>query len=197
MFGVHQFLWHPITVIMGWYRLYGKFPNFKELICIFVHDLGYWGKPNIDGPEGDTHPEFGALLAHRLLDPWECIEIPSTCKEDSGWHELRQTNTYLKLCLYHSRHYAALAGGVPSALCWADKLSCAYDPWWFYLLRSCLSGEIHEQRKMWADEGRIPITATHREWYAWAQERSVQIGLSQGKVHYKLHRSPGSPEDAA
>jgi hypothetical protein len=192
---VHQFIWHPITVALGWHQLYGCWPTWPELVCIGLHDIGYWGKPNIDGEEGDTHPEYGAGLAHWLLEPTYWEVLGETDDQSSGWSVLKQKTYWLEFCLFHSRHYAAKYGKEPSKLCWADKLSCAYDPWWFYLTRSWLTGEIHEQRKMWADEGRIPITATHKEWYLWAQQRSINIGLSQGKVNYKLHRSPGSPED--
>lgn len=121
LFGVHQFLWHPWTVGRAWRRLYGVWPTWREWVCIFVHDLGYWGKPNIDGPEGRTHPEFGADLAGRLLGP-----------------------KYGNLTLYHSREYSKFYGGRPSLLCWADKYSVWCEPAWFYMLRARLSGEIKE-----------------------------------------------------
>ncbi|MCK5235828.1 MAG: hypothetical protein KAR06_02490, partial [Deltaproteobacteria bacterium] len=54
LFGVHQFIWHPITVLIAWCKLYG-WPTWPELVCIIVHDWGYWGKPNMDGPEGEKH----------------------------------------------------------------------------------------------------------------------------------------------
>src|SRR5205814_2173543 len=45
---------------------------------------------------------------------------------------------------YHSRFLAKQRGGQPSALCLADKLSIALEPWWFYLPRANLSGEVRE-----------------------------------------------------
>ena len=66
LFGVHQFIWHPVTVLIAWVSLYGR-PTWRELICIIVHDWGYWGAPNMDGEEGERHPEVGAEIALRLF----------------------------------------------------------------------------------------------------------------------------------
>lgn len=145
LFGVHQFLWHPITVLAAWLALYRR-ATWKEMICIFIHDWGYWFAPNMDGPEGERHPEFAAKLAGKWFG-----------------------QEYHDLCLYHSRHYARIAGREPSKLCWADKLSIKYEPWWFYLLRAWMSGELAEYRKVAADAGLVPITASNREWYSWVQ----------------------------
>lgn len=61
-------------------------------------------------------------------------------------------------------------------LCWADKLSILYDPWWFYLPRAWLSGELKEYRKLAADAGFVPLSASHREWFAWIQDRLGTLG---------------------
>lgn len=152
LWGVHQFLWHPITVARAWIALYGRWPTWREAVCIVIHDWGYWFTSNMDGEEGERHPEFGARIAGRLFG-----------------------RKYHDLVLYHSRHYvkrenerrtrwaelknACLAAigktsirmepamVKPSPLCWADKLSICYDPPWFYLLRARLSGEIKEYRQ--------------------------------------------------
>lgn len=48
LFGVHFFLWHPILVFIGWWKLY-SFPCDPRLwVAFIVHDLGYLGKPNMD-----------------------------------------------------------------------------------------------------------------------------------------------------
>jgi hypothetical protein len=52
LYGVHQFLWHPITVLIAWWVLFGR-PTWRELVCIIIHDWGYWNCPNMDGPEGN------------------------------------------------------------------------------------------------------------------------------------------------
>ena len=167
LFGVHNFLWHPFTVILAWIELYGL-PNWKELVCIFIHDIGYWGKPNMDGKEGEHHPEWAASWAKNWLD-----------KNDSPWMLTDDYWIYYNLCLLHSRTCAKRYGAEPSKLCWADKLSCKYDPWWFYLPRAILSGEIKEYRQRSAEFGAIPLTASHLDWYKWGIARSIRAGYSQ------------------
>lgn len=151
LFGVHQFLWHPVTVYIAWWKLYGR-PTWREAVCIFVHDLGYIGSPDMDGDRGETHPFLGASIALRLFD-----------------------SKHYFLCLYHSRHYARTAGMEPSKLCWADKLSILYDPWWLYIPRAIMSGEIHEYRKQSAIVGGIPLTSSHRRWFKWVKARMLKL----------------------
>src|SRR5882757_8921986 len=68
LFGAHCFFLHPWFVAAGWCKLYG-FPWDPRLwVAFFVHDLGYLGKPNMDGPEGESHPEFGAKVMGFLFD---------------------------------------------------------------------------------------------------------------------------------
>jgi len=151
LFGVHQFLLHPISVTLAWRDLYGIWPNWREFICIFIHDWGYWGCPNMDGPEGEEHPKYGARLAYRHLGIY--------------WYYF---------CITHSRYFAAKLRMEPSKLCWADKLAIKYDPWWTYLPRAVLSGEIHEYRKLAANFGETPLSTSNIEWYKWAQKRMIK-----------------------
>jgi hypothetical protein len=155
LFGVHQVFWHPFTVLLAWIKLYG-FPNWKVIVCIFIHDWGYSGCPDMDGPCGENHPFLGARIADYLFG-----------KE------------YYELCLYHSRTTASKYEAHPSPLCWADKLSILFEPNWFYLLRSELSGEIKEYRKAAADFDAIPITMSNSEWISWAKNRMVKKALAQ------------------
>lgn len=152
LLGAHQFLIHPWFVALGWWKLHGfsrveighrmapRKGNWKEpvpvyapetvyaslwrpalWVAFFVHDIGYLGKPNMDGPEGELHPLVGAKIMQDLFgDPW---------------------GTFV---LYHSRFLAKQAGHYPSALCMADKLAIVYEPWWFYLPRVNLTGEVRE-----------------------------------------------------
>lgn len=144
LFGVHQFFWHPLTVWIAWVRLYERYPDWAESMAIFWHDAAYWGLPNIDGPEGKTHPEKGAKIA-RLFGG------------------LRAE----KLALYHSRTTAKAYGQPPSRLCAPDKLSILVEPAWFYLLRARLSGEAEEFRDNAVLAGQIPASASVDEWYVY------------------------------
>lgn len=147
LFGVHQVVWHPVTVALAWRRLYGRWPTWREAVCIALHDLGYLGVREMDGADGERHPELGARVAAGLLG-----------------------REYGRLCLLHSRHYAVRVGAAPSALCWADKLSILYEPWWFYLPRARLSGELAEYRDRANGAGAVTSARTDREWFAFMQD---------------------------
>lgn len=156
LFGVHQFLWHPLTVGYAWRKLLGVWPTWREWVCIFLHDVGYWGKPNIDGKEGRRHPEVGAIL----VDEW-------------------LGDQYYQLTLYHSREYAKMDKAEPSLLCWADKYSVLCDPEWFYLLRGWLSGEIREFKQNAPPEIR---KLSDRQWLRWYRNKV----LNMNEVRYFL-----------
>ena len=128
LFGNHQFLLHPIFVTWGWKKYHGKWPNWKELICIVIHDWGYWGKPNMDGEEGQDHPWWAANRALMRLDP------------SDGSMRFK----YHNLCLYHSGRLAKQDKRPMSDLGWPDKLGSILQPWWLWVGLGLLSGEIHE-----------------------------------------------------
>ncbi len=124
LFGAHCFFLHPFFVARAWWKLFG-FPWDPRLWFSFaLHDTGYLGSPNMDGPEGERHPELGAKIMGYLFG-----------KE---WHDL---------CLYHSRYYAKAHGAKFSKLCVADKLCFALTPAWLYLPMVNVTGEIAEYLK--------------------------------------------------
>jgi hypothetical protein len=162
LFGAHQFLIHPWFVAAGWWKLYG-FPRDLWLwIAFFVHDIGYWGKPNMDGPEGELHPWTGARILYRL-QAWWIFASRFIWKRDEiqrarpvlWWHFRRKLAMahlavgHERVCwgneaLFHSRFLAKRYGARPSRLCVADNLAIALTPAWLYLPLVTLSGEIHE-----------------------------------------------------
>ncbi len=155
LFGAHQFLLHPLFVVRAWWKLYG-FPWDPRLwAAFFIHDLGYWGKPNMDGLEGERHVELGANIMSNFGKEWR------------------------DFCLYHSRFYAKRDGKPFSRLCVADKLSIVLTPAWLYLPAVRATGEIHEYMKLadsrtQADEPKYASMNTYsddqRQWYANVQE---------------------------
>ena len=155
LIGVHQFIIHPVTVWIAWYKLYGL-PGWRETICIIMHDWGYWGKRNMDDSAGETHPELAAKIAGFLFG-----------------------EKYRNLCLYHSRHYARKYNVEPSPLCWADKLSITYERWYTYLPRAWISGELKEYRQSAAKAGFVPMTSSNREWYCNVCEKFRTLGLEK------------------
>lgn len=162
LFGVHAFWWHPIVVGLAWKKIYRRWPNWLEWVCIFCHDLGYWGKPNMDGPEGRSHPEAGAKIALNI-----CALLARKHKFTTGlkaqW-----------MCKGHSIHFAH---GNVSKLYAADKCAVLFDPQWFYLLRASLSGEV------WEYICNSPIRcrrSPRRCWFRWYQ----------GQIHEKFTVDP-------
>ena len=62
IFGVHAILVHPFFVAYAWSRLFG-FPWDPRLWFAFVvHDVGYLGKSNMEGPEGQQHVVLGGRI---------------------------------------------------------------------------------------------------------------------------------------
>lgn len=141
LFGAHQFLIHPLCLARAWWRLYG-FPWDPRLwLCFFVHDIGYLGKPNIDGPEGETHPYLGARIVL-----WVTGSL-----------------YFRDLCLFHSRHLCKKLAATPSRLCIADKLAFVCTPRWVYLFSTAVTGELTE----YMDNGRrakSPPCTAHELW---------------------------------
>lgn len=173
LIGAHQILWHPFTVLLARIELYG-WPNWKECICIFIHDWGYWGCTTMEGEDGKNHPEVAAAWAFDHLDDHTLFQR----KDPADW-DIEGGFRYFSLCLNHSRTYAEQFNHTPSKLCWADKLCVKYDPWWFYLFRVWLSGEKEEYRREADAAGLFPLSKSDREWYAWARERMIRKALAQ------------------
>jgi len=163
LFGAHCFLLHPIFVAVAWTKLYGFPLDLRIWIAFFVHDLGYWGKPNMDGPEGETHVELGAMLMHLfdgfklekkiilyaseeeiynvLSEGWKMKSVAGPAVHFTRWVR----STYWRdFSMYHSRYYAKKHNAPPSKLCFADKLAFCYTPRWLYLPMVNATGEIQE-----------------------------------------------------
>lgn len=185
LFGAHQFLIHPWFVAWGWWTLYG-FPFDPRLwVSFFVHDLGYIGKLNMDGPEGERHPVLGASLMAIFDGVWPIR--PKFLIGGEGIAACWMTNrgavhmgTWAKFSLLHSRYFAKTLGLQPSRLCMADKLAIALTPGWLYLPLVRASGEIHEYMahakhrivgniNITDDEKQRVISASQTEWYQGVQ----------------------------
>lgn len=155
LFGAHQFLIHPWFVARAWWTLYG-FPCDPRLWLAFVlHDVGYLGKPNMDGPEGETHPLVGAFLMLLLCG--------------DAWHDFT---------LLHSRYYAQRVGRKYSRLCVADKLAIALTPAWLYLPLVRATGEIAEYRAHATSRYGRPASDSDEAWYADVQATSRAWALA-------------------
>lgn len=121
LFGAHQFLLHPLFLAVAWQKLYGFPWDLRLWAAFFVHDLGYLGSGDMDGPEGEKHVELGARIMRTLFG--------------DSWGEF---------CGRHSRYYARARGLSVSRLCVADKLAFVLTPNWLYLPMTVATGEIFE-----------------------------------------------------
>ena len=149
LYGAHCFFLHPWFVAKAWNDLYG-FPWDPRLwVAFFVHDLGYWGKPNMDGEEGELHPYFGAEVMGWLFG-----------KE---WYDFS---------LYHSRFLAKRNGAQFSKLCVADKLAIAITPSWLYIPMVKATGELAEYMKDAErnSNGDIEVQDDPYVWHAKVQD---------------------------
>ncbi len=125
IFGVHAILVHPFFVAWAWSRLYG-FPWDPRLwLAFLVHDVGYVGKANMEGSEGQQH----VVLGGRIMG-WLC---------GAEWRDF---------VLGHSRHWAERVGKKYSKLCLADKLAFVLTPAWLYIPMARLSGELQEYMRV-------------------------------------------------
>lgn len=202
LFGVHQFALHPLLIAIGWWKEYGwrrveigalsglaacedcigahpaEYPVYASLLdprlwlAFIVHDVGYLGKPNMDGAEGETHPEVGARIMRGLFgEPWG------------------------DLVLLHSRYYAKRLGRPLSPLCIADKWVSLIEPWWLYLPRVWATGELAEYmanaRKrgettgpndpLDAEEREAFLSGSARRWH-WAFQRYMRRWIAEHRT---------------
>ena len=174
LFGAHCFFLHPWFVAEAWRRLYG-FPWDPRLwVAFFVHDLGYWGKPNMDGEEGERHVEFGACFMSAHYDSLFKLFYG----HDTVWLDERQVyqpiGKWGQFCLFHSRFYAKKHKRPVSRLCIADKFALCLTPAWLYLPMVKSSGEIHEYMKL-AEFGKygtmnVPTGSGQLKWYQGVQK---------------------------
>jgi hypothetical protein len=158
LYGNHQFLLHPLFVGLAWTKYYHKLPNPKEAICIIIHDWGYWGKPNLDGEEGEQHPFWAAQWA---LNHFDKSKSPPLYNKSCYY-----------LCLYHSSFLSKRLGIKVSRLCIPDKLGVIMMPIWLIVLLGKLTGETNEYRNCpkYAHNHRENMTDTElyrkfREYY--------------------------------
>lgn len=149
LYGAHCFFLHPFFLAFAWWKLYG-FPFDPRLwVAFFVHDLGYIGKPNMDGPEGELHPYWGAFVMSALFG-----------------------KKWFHFTLYHSRFLSKKEGARFSKLCVADKLAIVLTPSWLYLPMVNWTGEIKEYMKDAEinSNGDIPVQSDQLKWHKSVQE---------------------------
>ena len=67
LFGCHSQI-HSMFVVLAWIKLYHRLPNWWQLSCILIHDIGHWGKNYLDDIEvKQQHWILGATIARKLF----------------------------------------------------------------------------------------------------------------------------------
>jgi hypothetical protein len=69
LWGAHCFLIHPFFVFRAWCRLFGFPWDVRVLCACFLHDIGYFQRADMDGPDGEEHVILGARIMGRLFGP--------------------------------------------------------------------------------------------------------------------------------
>lgn len=67
LIGIHSPM-HSLLVLRSWHILYHKWPEPWQVVCIFIHDIGHWGKDYLDNlDEKRLHWYLGARIAYKLF----------------------------------------------------------------------------------------------------------------------------------
>lgn len=176
LFGVHCVLIHWWFVALGWIYLFGFPFDPRVWVAFVVHDVGYFGKPNMDGPEGEAHVFVGARIMGALFDygRWDSTWFASTVGRLIAAIFGRKApggTTWYCFAFYHSRFMAKKYETQPSPLCFADKMALTFEPHWLYLPRARWSGELreymsgHDQSKGWSTIHYSDDEDIQRVWY--------------------------------
>jgi hypothetical protein len=159
LFGEHQIIIHALFVARAWWKLFGFPKDLRLWACFFLHDLGYWGKDDIDGEDGKTHPELGANIVSYLFDEQPFVGL---------WNHV-PIRVWYEFCLYHSRYYAKKEDHPVSALALADKMAFVITPWWVFIPLAKFSGGLKEYAKLYGKEGKLP-----KDLKPWIREQQAR-----------------------
>lgn len=90
LIGCHSII-HSFLVLEAWIRLYKRLPLPWQAICIFLHDIGHYGRDYLDDEsEKDKHWILGAEIAGYLFGDKGYDLVAGHC-ERSG---LKQSDLY-------------------------------------------------------------------------------------------------------
>lgn len=126
LIGCHQFLLHPIFVLLAWRLQYHAFPKWWEIIAILFHDIGICGRQYLsDDKAKKGHWYRGAILACRIASTVK--REPLYWTPDHDWKEPLWKQA-VELC---AGHCPEESGYPESKLSRADKRSRLVAPiWW-------------------------------------------------------------------
>ena len=171
--GAHCFFIHPFFVAWGWKRLFGFPWDVRLWFAFALHDIGYWGRDDMDGPSGEEHVVLGARIMGRLFG--------------AAWADE---------CLRHSRYWSQRMGLPISRLCLADKLAFAMTPAWLYIPMASWTGELAEymdrskerqagDRGFTNEELTLINSGVAREWLQGLQSYTLRWVRRQHEIFLK------------
>ena len=172
--GAHCLTIHPLFVWRAWWRLFGVAWDPRILCACFLHDIGYFGRDEIEGPTGDEHVLLGARLMGWVFGPEWADE-----------------------CVRHSRSWCKRTGLPLSRLGLADKLAFAITPAWLYIPMARWSGELAEymqaskerRNKSFTEaELRLLDSEDPREWLEGLQSYTLRWVEQQHAEYLNLSR---------
>ena len=106
--GCHSVV-HSLLVLASWVKIYGRWPRWWQVVCIFLHDVGHWGLDYLDDyGQKKRHWRAGAVMAGRLFGA--------------------------KGYAFCAGHEPQDSGEPVSGLYKADKYSWHIAPWWWLWL---------------------------------------------------------------
>jgi hypothetical protein len=77
-------------VLIAWRKLYHAWPTPWETTCIFLHDIGHWGKDYLDDPEQKkAHWYLGSRVARRFFGHKGFMLVAGHCPKNSGVRKSR------------------------------------------------------------------------------------------------------------
>ena len=149
LFGCHQFVMHPLFIVLAWRKLYHRWPKPWQLVCIFLHDIGHLGKDYLTHYEQKKmHWQLGAKIANKLFGFKGMALISGHTNQSSRGNSN-----------YHSQ------------LFFADKYSRLISPrWWLQLSDKVEGFDKDRSLDAW-------LSMMHKNWESGCPKDSHQIYL--------------------
>ena len=162
LIGCHQFLLHPLAVLIAWRIEYKSWPKWWEIICVFLHDVGVCGRQYLSDDKAKIgHWVNGAIISASIVETISGKQGPSI----------------RALCLV-AGHAPEESGYTMSKLARPDKRSWTLgsDKWWLNPM------VIWEWWNYWVEfHGKVGVTAPPK-WRRLCREnlkRKTPIGNHQ------------------
>ncbi len=152
LFGCHSVI-HSLVVMVAWVKLYHRLPSGWQIVCIFLHDIGHWGKQYLDDYEQKKrHAELGAKVAMWLFG-------------QKGYDLILGHNPY--------------NGSIKSALHDPDKYSWVIAPIWWMITNTWFEPKLQRNGSTRLESAVMFKEAMRENWNTGFKEAGHSIYLKQ------------------